>query len=78
MFSFICHHFVVGGEEWWIIVIRESCEGGEGEGLKADFIAGLNFSFFIELFIWLHLPPPPNPHLYSRFVLGRHAFYLVA
>ena len=48
MFSFICHHFVVG-EEKWNIPIRESCGGGEGEGLKkltSFLISGLYFSVF--------------------------------
>ena len=57
MFSFICHHFVVGGEEEWNIPIRESgSEGGEGEGLKkltSFLISGLHFLCFVGLFIWM-------------------------
>ena len=53
MFSFICHHFVVGGEEKWKILIRESCGGGEGEGLKkltSFLISGLHFVIFRRTF----------------------------
>ena len=50
MFSPICHHFVLGGEEKWKIPIRESCGVGEGEGLKKltslFLIPGLYFSVF--------------------------------
>ena len=36
--------------------IRESCEGGKGEGLKkvtSSLISGLHVSFFVGLFIWI-------------------------
>ena len=49
-FSFSCHHFVVGGEEWWIILIKESCGGGEGEGLKSWLHFCFTFLIFCRTF----------------------------
>ena len=41
------------------IAIRESCGGGEGEGLKkltSFLISGLHFLFFVGLYIWILNP----------------------
>jgi len=52
MFSFICHHFVVGGEELWNILIRESCGVREGDGLK-KLISCLVYIFIFHRTIYL-------------------------